>query len=69
MASMRTLVLLLAALEAAGFAICKTSAGTAAFRSPVSDGETSQQTLMRSTVADSESSQQVEIKLAAPAAE
>ena len=68
MASMRTLVLLLAALEAAGFAICKTSAGTAAFRSPVSDGETSHLVSMRSTVADSESSQQVEIKLAAPAA-
>ena len=68
MASMRTLVLLLAALEAAGFAICKTSSRTAALRSPVSDGETSQLVSMRSTVADSESSQQVEIKLAAPAA-
>ena len=62
------LVLLLAARGAAPFAICKPSQRTAALRSPVSDGETSQQTLMRSTVADSESSQQVEIKLAAPAA-
>ena len=65
---LRTLCLVIAARGAAGFAICKTSSRTAALRSPVSDGETSQLVSMRSTVADSESSQQVEIKLAAPAA-
>ena len=65
---LRILCLVIAAREAAGFAICKTSSRTAALRSPVSDGETSQLVSMRSTVADSESSQQVEIKLAAPAA-
>ena len=68
MRSLRTLLLLLAARGAAPFAICKPPGRTAALRSPVSDGETSQLVSMRSTVADSESSQQVEIKLAAPAA-
>ena len=65
---LRILCLVIAAREAAGFAICKPATWTAALRSPVSDGETSQLVSMRSTVADSESSQQVEIKLAAPAA-
>ena len=65
---LRILCLVIAAREAAGFAICKPATRAAALRSPVSDGETSQLVTMRSTVADSESSQQVEIKLAAPAA-
>mmetsp|Transcript_6822 Transcript_6822/g.17415 ORF Transcript_6822/g.17415 Transcript_6822/m.17415 type:complete len:502 (-) Transcript_6822:26-1531(-) len=68
MRSLRTLCVVLTARKAAGFAICKPAHRPAAFRSPVSDGETSHLVSMRSTVADSESSQQVEIKLAAPAA-